>query len=76
MVVHDREMALDLVAAVKNALVSNTNVVIASPAGEGWRSRLVNKKALRAMGCVEQCEDGTGSKLDENAEVMSRLSKA
>jgi hypothetical protein len=44
-VIHDRQLAVELLLPAREALAANLS--IASPAGAGWRSKLVQKHLLR-----------------------------
>jgi len=76
-VIHDRQLALELMLPVRDALAAN--VAVASPAGLGWRSKLVQKKLLREAKPQGAAADGGGPSLparseDEvQAEVQSRF---
>jgi hypothetical protein len=48
LVIHDRQLAMELIQPVRDALAAN--VEIASPPGMGWRSKLVQKKLQRDCG--------------------------
>jgi hypothetical protein len=76
-VVHDRQLAVELLLPFREALAAN--VTVASPAGAGWRSKLVQKKLLReTKSSASAAASGVPASLSRSddevqAEVQARL---
>ena len=73
--IREKDIAMSFIQPLAAALAEQvaSDVAVVSPAGCGWRSRLVEKKLLRKLDKMSPADDTVAPSLDEDDEVQSRL---
>ena len=78
---HDRELAREFLAPLQAAHLETAQITVASPEGQGWRSKLAEKKRVKAAAASHHepevgeasFESDSHGKFDIEAEVKARM---
>ena len=78
---HDRELAREFLAPLQAAHLETAQITVASPEGQGWRSKLAEKKRVKAAAASHHVlevgeasvESDSHGKFDIEAEVKARM---